>query len=175
MDSDASEKHFANEHAINLQNIELHEANDGNSYGYGPRKSVDLDKLMNEIDTLKVAINDMKDKDKHSRRDTKTDDKSKSRSHSSSSRKRKKKGKKPEELIRRRTITFDDPATPDLPPSNAPQGSSRPNRHDDFSPALAPPRGVVNTESHSSDNQVIHLYPQPPPGRSGPKICVTAR
>ena len=199
MDSEQS-----GDHVLNLQNIELEEAGGANNHGkyakhggaspqHHPavvdrtdlrkQSNVDLDKLMNEIDSLKVAICDMKDK----RRDTRavSDDRSKSRSNSSgdkksdsSSRKRRKskERKKSSEHAadQRRTILFDGAGTSNGSPSSKHRHAS--GGGEDFAPRFAPHRALVSTESNNSscDNQVIHLYPQPPPGRAA-KICVTAR
>lgn len=215
MDSEQSNDNNNFDHVVNLQNIQLHEtaSTTPNNHGnYGPKKSIDLDKLMNEIDTLKVAINDMKGKDhRRGSGDTRptSDEKSKSRSNSSggggggganksadsSSRKRRKNKdlKKndhhhPHQSAaglennhhqpgagERRTVTFEGPGSSKGSPRSGTTATKN-NRHDEFGPMLAPARGVVNTESNNSvhDNQVIHLYPQPPPGRAA-KICVTAR
>lgn len=195
MDSEQS-----GDHVLNLQNIELEEA--GNNHGKYHTKhvheqqhvqqhvshhvahpeqlrkqsNVDLDKLMNEIDSLKVAICDMKDKRRDSR-----DDKSRSNSSSSSSRKRRKsrERKKTSEPDQRRTISFEGSAgTSNGPRKHVPTPSSGASGSgDDFAPKFAPHRALVSTESNNSshdNHQVIHLYPQPPPGRAA-KICVTAR
>ncbi|XP_063688786.1 probable serine/threonine-protein kinase DDB_G0292354 isoform X3 [Bolinopsis microptera] len=201
MDSEQS-----GDHVLNLQNIELEEAGVAN-HGKYPKhghqvaqhaatgvaqhaatgvdhtdlrkqSNVDLDKLMNEIDSLKVAICDMKDK----RRDSRVVSDEKSRSNSSgdkksdsSSRKRRKskeRKKSSEHAEQRRTILFEGAGT-----SNGTSSAlHRSGAGGDFAPKLAPHRALVSTESNNSscDNPVIHLYPQPPPGRAA-RICVTAR
>ena len=205
MDSEQS-----GDHVLNLQNIELEEAaNHGKYPKHGhvtahshvtthqpppvlgvehvdlrKQSNVDLDKLMNEIDSLKVAICDMKDKRRDSR--PTSDERSKSRSNSSgekksenSSRKRRKskeRKKSSEQADQRRTILFDGAGTSNGSPSSKHRHAPSGGAGEDFAPKFAPHRALVSTESnHSScDNQVIHLYPQPPPGRAA-KICVTAR
>ncbi|KAL5270769.1 hypothetical protein ACHWQZ_G001443 [Mnemiopsis leidyi] len=205
MDSEQS-----GDHVLNLQNIELEEAANHGKYpkhghvtshshvtAHQPppvlgvehvdlrkQSNVDLDKLMNEIDSLKVAICDMKDKRRDSR--PASDERSKSRSNSSgekksetSSRKRRKskeRKKSSEQADQRRTILFDGAGTSNGSPSSKHRHAPTGGVSEDFAPKFAPHRALVSTESnHSScDNQVIHLYPQPPPGRAA-KICVTAR
>ena len=100
------------------------------------------------------------------------------------------------QLDQRRTILFEDPATGTSSEDAGGVGRHGASRHgasrhgaaryaaavrplpgEDFTPKLAPNRAVLSTESNNSscDNSpVIHLYPQPPPGRAA-TICVTAR
>ena len=155
MDSDQSgENNF--DHVINLQNLDIHERGEGSGNGkYNPR--IDLDRLINEIDDMKLAMSDVK------RGKDKTDEKSKSRSHSS--------GKNSSSHNSKRRHRHEKQPPPESNIDSYSLGYYLKHR-----PCVGnTDNSRYNSASQHSDiNNVIHLYPQPPPGKAS-KICVTAR
>ena len=139
---------------VALHNIELEEEQRG-----AGKSALNLDALMCEIDNLKVAISDMKDRKS-------------SEGSGASEGSGRKRGKRRSQSKDRRTVLFDTEKR------DAGRGAQPRSHNRDFSAGLAPAHAIINSESNPSDsgdnNHVIPLYPQPPPGRAA-KICVTAR